>query len=151
MNRKINLILILLCLYCSCTAQQVVSSGGYTVKSDISVNWILGGSLSDLCPVGQSYISNLYKEQLMESELALSVYPIPATDLIYIRLTPVDTGRIVIELYNNTGIKVLNHTTYYQPLVQLNVSDIPSGIYYLKIFQTSLRDQQPNIQKVIKQ
>ena len=151
MNRKVNFILILLCLYGFCTAQQVVSSGGYAVKSDISVNWILGGSLSDLCPSDQSYISKIYKEQLMESEIALMVYPIPATDFIYIKFTPVDTGRITVELYNNTGIKVLNKTTNYQPLVQLNVRDIPSGIYYLKIFQPSSRHQLFNIQKVIKQ
>ena len=151
MHRKVNLVLILLCLYCICSAQQVVSSGGYSVKSDISVNWILGGSLSDLCPVAQSYISNIYKEQLMEPEPALRVYPVPATDLIYIKLTPVDTGRITIELYNNTGIKVLEQTTHHKPIVELNVGNIPSGIYYIKTFQTSLQNQLPNIQKIIKQ
>ena len=151
MKRKVNLILILLYLGGFCSAQQVVSSGGYAVKSDISVNWILGGSLSDLCPVDQSLLVKIYQEQLMESELALNVYPVPANDFIYIKFNQVDTGRITYELYNNTGIKVIDKTTNYQPLMQLNISDIPSGIYYLKIFQTSSKNQLSNIKKVIKQ
>ena len=87
----------------------------------------------------------------MESELALNVYPVPANDFIYIKFNQVDTGRITYELYNNTGIKVIDKTTNYQPLMQLNISDIPSGIYYLKIFQTSSKNQLSNIKKVIKQ
>ena len=44
----------------------------------------------------------------MESEISLKVYPIPATDFINIEITPADTGRLILELYNNSGVKVLN-------------------------------------------
>ena len=151
MKKKVKCVLILLCCCALCTAQQVVSSGGYAVKSDITVNWILGGSLTNVLPVSPGDFNQMLKEQLMESEISLKVYPLPATDLINIEINPVDTGRINIELYNNSGVKVLNEISTYQPVLQVNVSALPSGIYYLKILQTSSIHQLFKIEKVIKQ
>jgi hypothetical protein len=151
MKKKIECLLIFLC-YCGfCAAQQVASSGGYTVKPDVSVNWILGGSLSDIPAYDQNTLNILRKEQLMGSEISLKVYPMPATDFINIEITPADTGRLIFELYNISGVKVLNNVTIYQPILQLNVSDIPSGVYYLKVFQPSSKNQLFEVEKIIKQ
>jgi len=151
MKKKVKCIVILLCCCVFCTAQQVVSSGGYDVKSDITVNWILGGSLSDIRPIKLGDLDQMHKEQLMESEISFKVYPSPATDLLNIEINPSDTGRIYIELYNNSGVKILNKITTYQPVMQVNLSDIASGIYYLKVFKPSSEDQLFNVEKVIKQ
>ena len=150
MKKEIGCFLVILCCCGVCRAQQVVSSGGSTVKPDVSVNWILGGSLSDIPTIDQSILDKLKREQLIESEISLKVYPIPATDFINIEITPVDTGRLILELYNNSGVKVLSKLTAYQPVLQVNVSDIPSGIYYLKIFQPSSPDQLFKVEKIIK-
>ena len=150
MKKKIECYLILLCCCGFCGAQQVVSSGGYAVKSDISVNWILGGSLSDLPAYDQSTLNKILKEQLMESEISLKVYPTPATDFINIEITPVDTGRLTLELYNNTGVRILNTIVLYQPVIQVDISDTPSGIYYLKVFQPSSKNQKFRVEKIIK-
>jgi hypothetical protein len=128
MIKKIECFIFFLCCYDFCTAQQVVSSGGYTEQSEISVDWILGGSLSDI----PTY--NVQAEQLMESDISLKVYPTPATDFITIEITPVDTGRLILELYDNSGIQILNKVVEYQPVLQVNISDIPCGIYFLKVF-----------------
>jgi hypothetical protein len=149
MKKKIDCFLILLCCCGFCAAQQVVSSGGYVVKSDVSVNWILGGSLSGISTINQSTLNNLQKEQLMESEISLKVYPVPATDFINIEITPVDTGRIILELYNNSGVKVFNKLTVYQPVIQVNVSDIHSGAYLLKVLLPG-EPQLFGVQKIIK-
>jgi len=149
MKKKIGCFLFLICCCGFCAAQQVVASGGSTVKSDVSVNWILGGSLSDIPTYDQSTLNKLRMEQLMESEISLKVYPIPATDFINIEITPVDTGRLILELYNNSGVKVLNKLTVYQPVLQVNVSDFPSGVYYLKVL-SPLKDQLFKVEKVIK-
>jgi hypothetical protein len=151
MKKKIGCFLFLLCCCGFCVAQQVVSSGGYAVKSDISVNWILGGSLSDIPAYDLSTLNKIRKEQLMESEISLKVYPSPATDFINIEITPADTGRLILELYNISGVKVLNTVTIYQPILQLNVSDIPSGVYYLKVFQPSSKNQLFKVEEIIKQ
>ncbi len=151
MKKKINCILLFLCCCAFCNAQQVVSSGGYAVKSDITVNWILGGSLSNILPVNPGDMNQMLQEQLMESEISLKVYPLPASDLINIEFTPVDTGRINIELYNNSGVKVLNKTSTYQRVLQVDVNALPSGIYYLKIVQPSSVNKLFKVEKIIKQ
>jgi hypothetical protein len=143
MNKKVKCFLIFLCCYGFCTAQQVVSSGGYTKQSEISVDWILGGSLSDI----PTY--NVQAEQLMESDISLKVYPTPATDFINIEITPVDTGRIILELYDNSGAQILNKVVVNQPILQINISDIPCGIYYLKVFLPDI-DQPFKVEKITK-
>jgi hypothetical protein len=110
----------------------------------------LGGSLSDIPVFDQNALNTLRKEQLMESEISLKVYPTPATDFINIEITPVDTGRLILELYNISGLKVLNNVTSYQTILQLNVSDVPSGNYFLKVFQSSYKNQLFGIEKIIK-
>ncbi|MEI6049069.1 MAG: hypothetical protein WCS03_09245, partial [Bacteroidota bacterium] len=120
MKKKTAFLLAILFCFGLCKAQQVVSSGGYDVKSEISVNWIIGGSLSDIPVNSISNLNSLREEQLTESALTLKVYPVPATDFINIEITPVDTGRLILELYNNSGVKVLNRTVASQPLLQVN-------------------------------
>ena len=150
MKKEIKCLLILLCCCGFCTAQQVVSTGGYALKSGISVNWILGGSLSEISTDDISALNRLQMEQLTGSEISLKVYPSPATDLINIKITPADTGRLILELYNNSGVRVLNRIVPYQPLLQVNVQDIPGGIYYLKVLQPSSGNQSFKIEKIIK-
>jgi hypothetical protein len=149
MKKEIGCFTIVLCCCGMCQAQQVVSSGGYAVKSEISVNWILGGSLSDIPAYDLSSLNKFHDEQLMESEITLQVYPMPATDFINIKITPVDTGRLIFELYNNSGVKILNKITATQPVIQVNVSDIPSGVYLLKVV-LPYKNQLFGVQKIIK-
>ena len=149
MKKKIGCILLLICFYGLCLAQQVVSSGGYVVKSDISVNWILGGSLSDIPALDLSILNELRKEQLRESTISLKVYPMPSTDFINIEITPADTGRLILELYNISGVKVLNKVAVYQSVIQVIVSDIPSGIYFLKVLVPG-NNQLFGVEKIIK-
>ncbi len=149
MKKKIGCFLVFICCCGFCAAQQVVSSGGYAVKSEISVDWILGGSLSDIPTYDISTLNKLRKEQLMESEISLKVYPIPATDFINIEITPVDTGRLILELYNNSGVKVLNKVVVNQPILQVNITDIPSGVYFLKVLLPR-KDKLFGVEKFIK-
>jgi len=150
MEKKIGSFLFFICCCGFGSAQQIVSSGGYAVKSEVSVNWILGGSLSDISAYDLSTINKIQMEQQMESEISFKVYPSPATDFINIEIPLVDTGRVNLELYNNSGVKVLNMTTGYQPVLQVNVSDIPSGIYYLNVFLSASRDQLFKVEKIVK-
>ena len=150
MKKGIGCFIVILSCCGMCRAQQVVSSGGYVEKSDVSVNWILGGSLSDISTIDQSTLNKLQMEQLMESEISFKVYPIPVTDFINIEITPIDSGRLILELYNNSGVKVLNNITACKPVIQVNVSDISPGIYYLKVSLLSSKDHIGKVEKIIK-
>ena len=149
MKKEIGCFLVILCCCGLCRAQQVISTGGHTVKSEISVDWILGGSLSDIPANDINTLNRLRMDQLKESEISLKVYPTPATDFINIEITPVDTGRLILELYNSSGVKVLNKIAANQPVVQVNISDIPSGIYILKVVFPR-KDQLFKVEKIIK-
>jgi hypothetical protein len=149
MEKKIGCFLVILCCCVICRAQQVVSTGGYAVKSDVSVNWILGGSLSDIPVIDINSLNRLQKNQLMESEISLKVYPMPATDFINIEFTPVDTSRLILELYNSSGVKILNKVVVSQPVLRVNISDIPSGIYLLKVLLPG-KNQLFGVEKIIK-
>jgi hypothetical protein len=149
MKKEIGCFLVILCCCVVCRAQQVVSTGGYILKSEVSVNWILGGSLSDIPAFDQSTLNKLRMGQLMESEISLKVYPNPATDFINIEITPVDTGRLILELYNSSGAKILNKVVVNQPLLQVNIKDIPSGIYLLKVLLPG-NPQLFGVEKIIK-
>ncbi len=96
-----------------------------------------------------STINRLQTEQLMESEISLKVYPNPATDFINVEITPADTGRLNLELYNNSGVRILDHTLANQHNLQVNISNIPSGTYYLKVLSPQ-KDQLFRVEKIIK-
>jgi hypothetical protein len=149
MKKKTAFLLAILFSFGFCKAQQVVSSGGYDVKSEISVNWIIGGSLSDIPVQNVSSLNKNSTEHLNESEISMKVYPVPAIDFINIEITPVDTGRVILELYNISGVKVLNRTVVSQPVLQVNISDIPSGAYFLKVFLTQ-KELPFRVEKIIK-
>lgn len=104
------------------------------MKSEISFDWILGGSLSDIPAYDENSLAGLQAEQLTESEIVLTVYPTPATDFINIETTPVDTGRLVLKIFNNSGILVINQVIAVEPVLKVSISDLPPGIYYLKAF-----------------
>ena len=149
MKKKIECFLVILCCCGVCQAQQVVSAGGYAVKSDVSVNWILGGNLSGISGIDLGTLNKTGTEESTESLLSLKVYPNPTSDFVNIEISPVDTGRLILELYDNAGVKVLNKTIGYQPILQLNVSDIPSGFYLLKVYFPG-NTQIDGIRKIIK-
>lgn len=140
--------MIFLCCCGICSAQQVISSSGYTTRSEISVNWVLGGELSAL-PTFNPGNSPSIQEELEKSGISVKVYPSPATDFINIEITPADTCRFILDLYNDSGIKVLNQEISDQPLMRINISNIPCGIYFLKVFLSN-NDQLLKVEKIVK-
>ncbi len=148
MKHKIICFLIFLVCYGFCAAQQVVSSGGYAVKSEISVDWVLGGNVSAL-PAYNSGVPARIHEELEESGISFKVYPSPTIDFINIEITPADTGRFILDLYNDSGMKILNQEVSNQPLIQINMSDFPCGIYFLKVF-LSYSEQPIKVEKIVK-
>jgi hypothetical protein len=148
MKRKYKYVLIFLCCCGLCTAQQVVSSSGYAVKSEISVDWVLGGNVSAI-PAYSPGVPAGIQEEFDESGISLKVYPSPAIDFFNIEITPADTGRFILDLYNNSGMKILNVEVANQPLIQVNISDFPCGIYFLKVFLSN-NDQPIKVEKIVK-
>ena len=71
-----------LCYCCVSMAQQVISSGGYEVKSEVSVNWILGGSLSDIAPIDPNVLNKLRKDEMMESRVRNGILDLTGIEIL---------------------------------------------------------------------
>jgi len=149
MKKKIECFLVFLCCCGFCTAQQVVSSGGYAKQSEVSVDWIIGGSLSDISGFDLSCFASEQMKELMESAFSMNVYPNPATESLNIEITPSDTGRMLIEVFDFSGNVVINKTVVNEPLIQLDIKDLAEGAFYLKITQL-YNDKLFRIEKIIK-
>lgn len=147
MRRIITSFMVFVSCLNFCAAQQVISSGGYTLSSGISVDWILGGSVSDI-QVFTPNITDILKEQEIESGISFKVYPMPATDFINIEITPVDSGQLTLELFNSSGLKILKKAMSVQPVNQVSIKDLPSGSYFLRVFL--VQKNRACIKKIIK-
>ncbi len=67
-----------------------------------------------------------------ESNTMLSVYPNPASSIIYLRTAESIKPGSMLEIYNGTGQKLMM-VPVNQHLQQLNVSSLGSGVYYLRL------------------
>ncbi len=61
----------------------------------------------------------------------LWIYPNPAKDLLYVR-TDKDFQTNLIRIYDNTGLLVLEKTSFDGEDIDLNIKMFPPGLYYLK-------------------
>jgi hypothetical protein len=149
MKKKICCFYVFLCCCGFCAAQQVVSSGGYAKESEASVDWIIGGSLMDISCLDLSFFAGEQMKQLLESAYSLKVYPNPANELLNIEITPSDTGRMLLEVFDFSGKIVINKTVVKEPLMQLDIEELAEGSYYLKVTQLN-NDQLFRVEKIIK-
>jgi len=67
---------------------------------------------------------------LKESDLIFKAYPNPVEDILIVE-NPI-SDRIEVSVFNALGQSVLNVSSQ-DPLLQLNLSDLPSGLYYAKM------------------
>ena len=149
MRKRIWYFLTILCLSSLCTAQQVVSSGGYVKKAEASIDWIIGGSLSDLSAFSLNYLTFDQMKQFEDSAFYVNIFPNPSRDLLNIEIAQSDTGRLVIQIIDLQGRTLLSMNPVKESLTQLDVSHLSEGAYYLKINQLS-DDRLCRIEKIIK-
>ena len=149
MKEKVKCLLIFLCCCSFSAAQQVVSSGGYTEKSELSFDWVLGGSLTAIPSQNPNASSAQQNEELDESGISLKVYPSPAIDFINIEITSAVDDRFILKIFDDSGVNILNHEFSNQSSLQVNISDIPCGIYFLKVFLPD-QDDPLKVEKIVK-
>jgi len=103
----------------------------------------------DISGFDLSFFAGEQMKQLMESAFSLKVYPNPASDLLNIEITPSDTGRMLLEVFDLSGKAVINKTVVNEPLMQLDIEDLAEGAYSLKVTQLD-NDQLFRVEKIIK-
>lgn len=145
MQAKYILFAVLFFCFSLCSAQQVVSTGGFEVHDEISINWILGGSLSGLQGSDTKIADNQNKAE--EPEMEIKIYPLPVTDFLNIEFPVSVSGRVFLEIYDAHGIKTISSNCDFKPVIRLDLKNIPAGTYLLKIITSG---RYPLIRKIIK-
>lgn len=139
----------MLCSAGICAAQQVVSSGGHVTQSDASIDWIIGGSLADISGFDFNNLTSNQLKVLMESDLRFKMFPNPANDLLSIEITPSDTSRMIIEVFDLQGRILINRISVMEPEIRLDIKDLPEGTFFIKLSEP-MNNQILKIEKIIK-
>lgn len=135
----------------------IASAGGYNVSEGVSLSWTLGetviptfksqdGSLILTHGFQQKMIITSIQETIIE-KVKIKVFPNPLTEIMTIQFdTPVDE-EIIIDVIDSQGktfkSDIIESTVTNK---QVNLQDIPAGIYYLRLMKGKLI----NVYKVVK-
>jgi len=137
MRKTFLILLLLICVFTDGKAQQVVTSGGFSEKQGLTVEWIIGGKLYgyDIYVVKES--PGLKSAQIRDSipEFSVKVYPTYTRDYVTVEITTRSNPEFYLELYNSIGEKVLERIIMKQPSIQVKMIDLTAGIYFLKVFK----------------
>lgn len=69
------------------------------------------------------------------TELTVKVFPNPGRGVVYLQSSQLLSEKSELKLYNSAGLLLLNKTFEQE----LNISDLPAGIYFLQIYDPVLK------------
>ncbi len=154
-----TLLTVLVALSVNAQVQQevIASAGGYNVNGDLSISWTLGETIipTFTSQDGTLILTHGFQQQLIitavEENLAvlvnLKVFPNPSSDFVNIQFdSPLD-GEVNLYIIDSQG-KIVKTDIVEPSMVdkQINLQDVPAGIYYLRLTKGKL----VNVYKVIK-
>ena len=158
--KRLILFLTAVTLAFSATAQKqevIASAGGYNTATGISISWTLGETIIPTFKASDNSIilTHGFQQQLIITTIEdnlldpvkVTVYPNPASEIVNIAFDNPVEGEIKLFLINAQGALVktdiIEATTIEK---QLNLQDLPSGIYYLRLSKGAVS----NVYKVVK-
>jgi hypothetical protein len=158
------LILFLMLLALSVGAQQIkqdviASAGGFNVASDnsISISWTLGETIipTFTSQDGTLIITHGFQQKLIittveeniKNPVNVTVFPNPTSAIVNIEFSAPTDGEISVFFLNTQG-KLVKTGQIEAGITnkQINMQDLPSGIYYLRLTQGNF----VNVYKVVK-
>jgi hypothetical protein len=149
MKKPFFFYLLLLLFPLSVIAQEVtpevIASSGNSIKtSGGQVSWTLGEVATETFTAGETILTQgfLQSEISVETrytdpvlQLAMKVYPVPATGFVTLDFQEIQEG-LSVELYNVQGTKVISHAVNSERF-QIDLSALPSSEYILKIISVN--------------
>jgi len=143
--------------------QVIAAGGGYfeNTSAGLSISWTLGEvaytTLSTSSYIltqgfqqGNLFTTSVDKPTITVNDIA--IYPNPAKDFVKVKVDiPNIEGKATFDLYDITGRKVISKEMAIEQSVpvELNLSEIRSGIYLLKV--TLEKDNLNRIVKLVKE
>lgn len=88
-----------------------------------------------IIPVTLQVVEVIVNTEDLNNQLNLNLYPNPATDFLFMEYSSSDEFELNIRLINQTGaiLRDLQFNTERYSKINLDVSEISSGVYYLLI------------------
>jgi hypothetical protein len=161
--KRIILITVTILLALSASSQQskrdvIASAGGYNSAGGISISWTLGETIISTYSAGGLTLTTGFQqpkdtiiitavEENLANEVKITVYPNPTNEIINIRFEVVNDAEISVFILDDQGKLIKTdkiEASVYEK--QINVQDLPSGIYYLQLIKGKL----VNVYKVVK-
>jgi hypothetical protein len=118
----------------------VSSSGNCFNSGNYSLSWSLGEPIIQTLESNGYFLTQGFQQSQYQVTFVIDNYtdsiectPIPADEILNIKINSLDySNQITLELISLPGI-VCKSITSYDKNIQMNVSDLQSGIYFLKI------------------
>ncbi len=159
--KRLFLVLFVSLLALSAAAQVkqevIATAGGYSSVTDFSISWTLGETIIPNYKASDNSIQLTHGfqyslipttvEENIETPVKVTVYPNPASENIKISFEEPIDGEITLLMINSQGKPVKTDVIEIMAVEKmLNLQDLPSGIYYLKLTKGKL----VNVYKVVK-
>lgn len=133
----------------------IASAGGYNAASGISLSWTLGETIIPTFTSPNLILTHGFQQQVvvtavdenLEDQVRITVFPNPASDIVNIEFGQPVEAEVQVTILNSLGNIV--RTEFIEPAMvekQINLQDLPAGIYYFKLIKGKLG----NIYKVVK-
>jgi hypothetical protein len=154
---KIKFVLIFILLANKILAQESpVSSGGNIINSEGSVSFTIGqifyssNSFSNITVeqgIQHAYsIVPLVNDEFISSTLNIQVFPIPTIDKIKLNIKDIDLTDFNYSLFNING-QLISKSSITLTESTIDMQNLPSGIYLLKISRSNFEIKKFNIIK----
>lgn len=96
-----------------------------------------GYGIPDFCVAHDILSDNTGLDEFNEENLL--VYPVPASEVVFIAGLPSSTADVTISVYNNLGELVLNETlSATNAQIELNINKLSNGLYNLVLSQDNI-------------
>ncbi len=109
----------------------------FDFNSDGLSTWINGsdGSFPTLMlrPNFQAEMSTSTQEELLAKNTPLTVFPVPFKEELNILLEYMEETEVNIQIFDMAGKQWTNFTTSHQQLINQNLSELPNGLYLLRL------------------
>lgn len=135
----------------------IASAGGYDVKGGLSLSWTLGETIipTFMSKDGTLTLTSGFQQQVLITAVEenldvlvnIKIFPNPASDVVNISFESPVEEEIVLTLFDSQG-KLVKKDLIESSMIekQINLQDIPAGIYYLRMTKGKL----VNVYKVVK-
>lgn len=130
--------------------QVIANAGGYYQTATFSISWTLGEPVIETLFEGKIILTQGFQQpdtlvkitatkEVSSEALGLTIYPNPTSTTVTIQVTKISTLPLQLQFFDSSG-KLLNAQQLNDSNTPIDVSILPSGIYFLRFVKTETQE-----------